>query len=87
MSIIQGQQIYQTTAGTFLPVPMSSPTAQAQIVQSVSVPAMRGYQQSSESHGMQASLIPVWDSGYGMMEVALFEPTPYSCLLCHDDIV
>ena len=70
MSIIQGQQIYQTTAGTFLPVPMSSPTAQAQIVQSVSVPAMRGYQQSSESHGMQAcfpSLIPVWDNGIVVM--------------------
>lgn len=52
MSLIQGQQIYQTTAGTFLPVPMSSPTAQAQIVQSVTVPAMRGYQQSSESRDM-----------------------------------
>lgn len=50
MSILQGQQIYQTTAGTFLPVPMSSPSAQAQIVQTVAVPAMHRYQQSSESH-------------------------------------
>ncbi len=48
MSVFQGQQIYQTTAGTFLPIPMSSPSAQAQIVQTVAVPAMHSYRQSSE---------------------------------------
>ena len=47
MSIIQGQPIYQTTSGTFLPVAMSSPPAQAQIVPTVAVPTMHGYHSSS----------------------------------------